>query len=171
MGLNIHFQEPLLGENVGLSSDKSIREARYNGLWADYMQISTTGRRIQLDVRVWNDGVAFRYIVPKSALLLDLLLEDDATQFHFAQDAVGGRPAEASGGWVGIYEQPMAGFPPMRLIRSGARLMLSHLPGKPHDPGVAFEGSTPWTGPWRIVVIGPDRERLAHAEILRDLAK
>jgi hypothetical protein len=49
--------------------------------------------------------------------------------------------------------------------------MLSHLPGKPHDPGVAFEGSTPWTGPWRIVVIGPDRERLAHAEILRDLAK
>jgi hypothetical protein len=180
LGLNIHFQEPLLGENVGLSAAKALLGASYNGLFADFLQTSTTGRRIQLEVRVWNDGVAFRYIVPKSALLLDLLLEDDATQFHFAQDAVGGRPAEAtvpyveqeaSGGWVGIYEQPMAGFPPMRLIRSEARLMLSHLPGKPHDPGVAFEGSTPWTGPWRIVVIGPDRERLAHAEILRDLAK
>src|SRR5262249_47863752 len=88
LGLNIHFQEPLLAENVGLSNDKIIHGEHYNGLFADYLQTSTTGRRIEFEVRVWNDGVAFRYIVPTSPLLVDLLLEDDATQFNFAWDSL-----------------------------------------------------------------------------------
>ena len=180
MGLNIHFQEPLLGENVGLSTDQVLHGPGYNGLFADYLQTSTTGRRIQLEVRVWNDGVAFRYTVPKSPLLVDLLIEDDATQFYFANDAAGGRPAQAElpyteqepgVGWVGIYDSPQAGFPRMQLIRSDAHLMLSHLPDKPHDPKVAFEGKTPWTSPWHIIVIGSDRERLGQSEVLRDLLR
>src|SRR4051812_23933667 len=32
LGLDILFQEPLLGENVGLSADKPIHGAHYNGL-------------------------------------------------------------------------------------------------------------------------------------------
>src|SRR5271165_6142108 len=40
LGWNIHFQEPLLGENVGLSVAKALHEARYNGLFADYLQNS-----------------------------------------------------------------------------------------------------------------------------------
>jgi alpha-glucosidase len=186
LGLNIHFQEPLLGENVGLSTDKQLHGPGYNGLWADYLQTSTTGRRIQFEVRVWNDGVAFRYIVPTSPLLVDLLLEDDATQYHFTPEAVGGRPAqsdlpyieresgveqESGGAWVGIYEQAVAGFPHARLIRSDGHLMLAHLPDKPHDPQVAFEGKTPWTSPWHILVIGADREQLGQSPILRELAR
>lgn len=178
LGLNIHFQEPLLGENVGLSNYKALHGEDYNGLFADYLQTSTTGRRIEFEVRVWNQGVAFRYIVPTSPLLVNLLIEDDATQFHFAQDAVGGRPArteapyaeqEAGGEWVGIYEQASPGFPRMQLIRSSSELMVSHLPDKPHDPKVAFEGRTPWTSPWRIIIVALDRGQLAHSDILREL--
>jgi alpha-glucosidase len=180
LGLNIHFQEPLLGENLGLSADKTIHEPQYNGLWADYLQTSTTGRRIQFEVRVWNDGVAFRYIVPTSALLFDLQLEDDTTQFRFAPGAAANLPEraavpyvqEAPGtGWVGIYDQEVPGFPKMQLVRLDPRAMVSHLPDKPNDPGVAFEGKTPWTSPWRIIVVGPDRDRLARSEIFRDLLR
>lgn len=180
LGLNIHYQEPLLGENVGLSNDKALHGDHYNGLFADYLQTSTTGRRIQFEVRVWNDGVAFRYTVPTSPLLVNLLLEDDATQFYFANDAIGGRPAnadlpyaeqEAGGGWVGIYEQTVPGFPGMRLLRSDAHLLLSHLPDKARDPHVAFEGTTPWTSPWRMIVIGPDREHLAQSQMVRELSR
>jgi hypothetical protein len=178
LSLNIHFQEPLLGENVGLS--KSIRRQAdgYNSLYAEYLQTSTTGRRFNFEVRVSNDGVAFRYIVPRSALLMELLLEDEDTEFHFARDAAGDRPSEASlpyieqqpgVGWVGIYESPVAGFPSMHLVRSDARTMVTHLPQKPRDPGVAFEGLTPFTCPWRILVIGPDRDKLGQSEIVRDL--
>jgi hypothetical protein len=178
LGLNIHFQEPLLGENVGLSQDKASHGEHFNGLFADYLQTSTTGRRIQFEVRVSNDSVAFRYIVPTSPLLVDLLLEDDATQFNFAQNAVADRPArsdlpyaeqEASGEWVSIREQLLPGFPRLQLIRSDAHLMVAHLPDKPHDPNVAFEGKTPWTSPWRMLTIGADRDQLAKSEMLREL--
>jgi hypothetical protein len=180
LGLFIHFQEPLLGENVGLSSDKRLHGEHYNGLWADYPQTSTTGRRIQFEVRVWDSGLAFRYIVPQSPLLMDLLIEDDVSQFDFAQEAVGGRPAhtdlpyveqEVGDGWVGIYDEPRAGFPRMQLNRADAHLMLAHLPDKPHDPKVAFEGKTPWTSPWHILVIGADRASLPQPDALGDLLK
>ena len=58
---------------------------------------------------------------------MDLLLEDDATQFNFAQNAVAERPArselpyaeqEADGAWVGIFEQRIADFPQLQLIRA-----------------------------------------------------
>lgn len=178
MGLNIHFQEPLLGENVGLSSAKPIHGENYNGLLADYPQTSSTGRRILLEVRVWNDGVAFRYTVPQSALLLNLLIEDDATQFRFMRDAAGGRPTQApvpyveddpGVGWVGIYESAVPGFPRMYLVRDDMHTMLAHLPQKPRDPGVAFDGSTPWTGPWHIIAIAPQRSGLERTEVVREL--
>ena len=178
LGLNIHFQEPLLGENVGLSSDKKLSGGHYNGLWADYLQTSTTGRRIQLEVRVWNDGVAFRYTIPPSALLMDFLLEDDATEFHFAQDAVDGRPAraempyaeqEADGEWIGISELGVAGVPATQLLRANAHSLVTHLPDKPHDPNVAFEGKTPWVSPWRMIAVTGDRAGLGKTLMGREL--
>jgi alpha-glucosidase len=175
LGLVIHFQEPLLGENVGLSASKPLSGDGYNGLYADYLQNSTTGRRIGVEVRVWNDGVAFRYLVPKQYPLLDLLIEDEATEFHFLRDDL---PAQSTLpyfepipelGWVGIFESRLAGFPPMSLVRSDAATMIGHVADKPGDPGVAFEGVTPWTGPWRMIVVGPDRERLAQSDVVRAL--
>jgi hypothetical protein len=178
LGLDIQFQEPPLGENVGLSADRPIHEAHYNGLWADYLQTSTTGRRIQFEVRVWNDGAAFRYIVPKSALLFDLELDDDATQFRFPSNVPADLPEHADIPyvhelpdmcWVGIYSQQMAGFPKMQLRRFDARTLASHLPGGVPEQVAAYKTRTPWTGPWHIVVVGPDREKLAQSEIFSEL--
>lgn len=180
LGLDLEFQEPRLGDNVGLSSDKPIHEARYNGLWADYLQTSTTGRRLQFEVRVWNDGVAFRYIVPRSALLFDLAIADDATQFRFAPGAAGTLPEDAEApwirevpgsGWVGIYSEEMAGYPKMELKRFDARTMASHLPGGVPEQTPAFRTSTPWTGPWHIIVFESGRDKVAQAGILRDLRR
>jgi alpha-glucosidase len=176
MGLDIHFQEPLLGENVGLSASKVLEGNGYNGMFADYLQNSTTGRRIDLEVRVYNDGVAFRYILPKQFPLLELLIEDEVTEFRFAYRA--DRPARsplpyaektADGEWVGIFESRPAGFPPMSLMRNEANILTTHLPDKPSDPGVAYVGVTPWTGPWRTVAIASSREGLAKAESIRAL--
>jgi alpha-glucosidase len=180
LGWNIHFQEPLLGESMGLSAEKPLHGANYNGLFADYLQNSSTGRRVELEVRVWNDGVAFRYLIPPSALLLDLLIEDEASEFRLAQDAAEARPAQASlpyleqepgMGWLGIYQSRVAAFPQMYLVREDAHTMISRLPQKPNDPGVAFAGVTPWTSPWRIIAIGADRERLTQSQAVRELAK
>jgi len=176
LGVNIHYDEPVLGENVGLSAARPLRGEGYNGLAADYLQNSSTGRRIDLEVRVFNDGVAFRYVIPKQAPLLNLLIDEEETEFHFAYPAV--RPAqaplpyieEAPGvGWLGIFESRMAGFPPMSLVRNEPNSLASHLPGRPHDPAVAYSGTTPWTGPWRIIAVASSRERLAATRVVRDL--
>ncbi len=173
LGLDILFQEPLLGENVGLSADKPLHGPNYNGLWADYLQTSTTGRRIQFEVRVWNDGVAFRYIVPRSALLYDLAILDDTTQFRLAGDPPGNLPANAAlpftrelagGGWLGIY-----GDPPMELRRFDGDTLTAHLPGGVPEQKAALQAKTPWTGPWHILVFAESREKLAQSEILREL--
>jgi hypothetical protein len=180
LGLDILFQEPLLGENVGLSADKPIQGARYKGLWADYLQTSTTGRRIQFEVRVWNDGVAFRYIVPRSMLLFDLAIADDTTQFRFAGDSGGKLPESAAipylhegpgKDWVGVYGQEMAGYPTPQLKRLDAQTMVTHLPGGMPDHTPAFKTQTPWIGPWHIIVVGPDRDKLKQSEILGDLQR
>ena len=179
LGLVIHDQEPVLGENTGLSRDTPLHEAGYNGIWLDYYQVSTTGKRIQIEVRVWNDGVAFRYTVPVSPLLYDLNLEDDTTQFRFPK-GVGGLPdhptvpyvGEVPGqGWVGIYESTIAGFPKAQLMRFDERTLAIHLPEMPKVPRVAFQTRTPWTSPWRIIALGSDREGVAKSQILGDLAK
>jgi alpha-glucosidase len=176
MGLDIHFQEPLLGENVGLSNSWPLHGDGYNGLFADYLQNSTTGRRIDLEVRVYNDGLAFRYVLPQQYPLLELLIEDEVTEFHFAY--LGDRPARSplpyteqtpETGWLGIFEGRTAGFPPMSVVRNEANSMTSHLPDKPDDPAVAFVGATPWTGPWRIIAIASSRDGLANAEAVRTL--
>lgn len=181
LGLDVLFQEPLLGENVGLSADKTSHEAHYNGLWADYLQTSTTGRRIQFEVRVWNDGVAFRYIVPRSALLFDLALADDVTQFRFVGGGVlGDLPEHATipyarevtgGGWVRIYSEDLAGFPKAELVRLDGQTLVSHLPGGVAEKTPAFRTTTPWTGPWHIIVVGSDREKLSQSEVLRELLR
>jgi alpha-glucosidase len=178
MGLNIHFQEPYLGENVGLSSSKPIQDPAYNGLFADYLQNSTTGRRIQLEIRAYNDGVAFRYLLPKQTPLLDLLIEDEGTEFHFAHHA--GRPAQVglpyvealpAGDWLGIFESRVPDFPPAALVPTGPDTFVTHLPDKPGDPGIAYSGMTPWIGPWRIVATGPVREKLSATAAVRALVQ
>jgi alpha-glucosidase len=101
MGLNI-VDQPILGVNVGLETSKtaavdqtytvpagksrSIRD-HYNSLTAQYLQNGTLGRRITVEVRAYDDGVAFRYVVPWSNPLVDMQIVDEFTEFQFAQDA------------------------------------------------------------------------------------
>src|ERR1700761_2010897 len=101
MGLNFRDQ-PVLGVNLGLMTSKTesvdqtytgppgkakVLHDHYNLLTAEYMQNGTLGRRLTMEVRAYDDGVAFRYDIPWSNPLQDIFLENDSTQFRFAQDA------------------------------------------------------------------------------------
>jgi hypothetical protein len=47
--------------------------------------------------------------------------------------------------------------------------MLTNLARSTKEPSVAFAGTTPLVWPWRVVMAGPDRERLLKSETLSDL--
>ncbi len=86
LGFEIRDQT-LLGEKVGLTASDILTRSRYNGLVVEYLQNGSLGRRINLEIRAYNDGIAFRYIIPKSTPLDEILIENEDTEFHFSAEA------------------------------------------------------------------------------------
>jgi alpha-glucosidase len=186
IGLDIRDQEPFLGENPGFMSsmaDSNVNE-HYNSLIAHYMQNGSLGRRLDVEIRAYDDGIAFRYVMPKSTPLEEILIRDEATEFNFAQPEtlshLDRKPdfdlpfvVEQPGtGWVAVTEvEPESGsakYPRTYLVRSGAGMVTSLARSK-NEPTVAFAGTTPLVWPWRAVIVGPDRERLMQSGTLRNL--
>lgn len=176
LGMEIENQEPLLGENDGLLSSKSDSAADYHTLTAEFMQNGSIGRRINVEARVYNDGVAFRYVLPRQTPLEELLLDDEVTEFRFPQkvDTPARVPLpllvqEPGVGWIGIAEVRSGAYPPASLAHLTASAFVTRLAHPANNPNIALEGTTPLTGPWRVVIIGTDKDRLLQSSILQSL--
>jgi alpha-glucosidase len=146
LGIDILDQEPILGENAGLteSSKGSDDRHRYNWLIAEYMQNGSLGRRLNVEVRAYDDGIAFRYVIPPSTPLIDILIAEEATEFQNAEG-------------VTITEVRRGSYPAMRLERLNASEWVTRLAQTP------FSAIAPLTCPWRVIVVGKE------SGILKDL--
>jgi len=176
LGMDIEYQEPLLGENEGLTSSKTDSTADYHSLTAEYMQNGSIGRRINVETRVYNDGVAFRYVLPRQTPLEDLLIADEVTEFHFPQkvDTPARVPlplivAQPGAGWIAITEVRSGVYPPASLAHLDGNALVTRLTHPANKSDVALEGTTPLTAPWRVLIFGPDRDRLLQSSILHSL--
>src|SRR6185369_3259945 len=58
----------------------------YNSLIAQYIQNGSLGRRITIEARAYDEGIAFRYYIPRTSTVEDLQIEEELTDFHFAQE-------------------------------------------------------------------------------------
>ncbi len=89
LGIALQNQEPFLGETVGLVDAKEeavdLPGNRYHSLIAQYIQNGSLGRRTTIEARAYDDGIAFRYYIPRTSTVEDLLIEEELTDFHFAQ--------------------------------------------------------------------------------------
>jgi alpha-glucosidase len=183
MGIDIHMQEPLLGQKPGLThwSTDTTSPGPYRSMLLEYIQEGSVGRRLNVEVRAYNDGVAFRYIVPRTTPLYDIAIHDEGTGFSIiGADAIARTPvytpfdlpfvtAAPGPGLVAITEIGLPNFPPMQLIHAGGTDLITHLaPGK-SDPLIAFQGVTPLTCPWRLIIFGFDKEHLKQSETFRDM--
>jgi alpha-glucosidase len=186
LGLRIYQQDPILGENAGLIGHKSgaagTGAGRYNWLIAEYMQNGSLGRRLTVEVRAFDDGIAFRYVVPKTPPLNELLISDEATEFHFAAGAKVSAAETGAGeiklpfitevpgaAWVEITEARIPKYPAMGLQHLGASVLGSALPENGVDPDTAVASVTPMTCPWRVILIAPDRAGLMEAGVFSGL--
>jgi alpha-glucosidase len=182
LALRIHNQEPDLGDNVGLTGTKTESSKLYNKLVAEYMQNGSLGRRINVEIRAYDDGVAFRYVVPESTPLEPMTLENELTEFELAEkvDAVSritpgsmiGLPfiAEQPGvGWIAIQEVRHGDYPRMYLTREEGNILVSRLPPGGNESNVAWEGPTPMTCPWRVLAIGTTRQQVTESKLLNSL--
>jgi hypothetical protein len=178
MGMDIRDQEPFLGENPGFMSSQTTPGDHYNSLVARYMQNGSLGRRLDVEIRAYDDGVAFRYLIPESNPLLDIFIRDEATEFNFAQPGALSHLAaqpdfdlpftvlEPGMDGITITEAGrQARSPQTYLIRTDTG-MRTNLARSKDEPTVAFAGKTPLVWPWRVVLAGPEREKL---ETLKNL--
>ncbi len=188
IGLDFRDQEPLLAENAGLMYSDSGANApdRYNYLVIHYGQNGSLGRRLDVEVRAWDNAIAFRYIIPRTTPLDDFLLRDEFTQFNFAQpgvlDQLPKQPdydmplaVEDPGvGWIAVAtagsHSGKVTYPAAYLIRFGKGLR-TNLARSKTDPTVSYSGVTPLTWQWRVVLVGPDREHVFDSPILRSLSR
>ncbi|HXJ42237.1 MAG TPA: glycoside hydrolase family 97 N-terminal domain-containing protein, partial [Bryobacteraceae bacterium] len=115
MGFDIWEQEPLLGENVGMIGSSTESKPDYHGFTGRYLQNGSLGRALNVEVRVYNSGVAFRYHLLKSMPMADLFIADETTEFALARPvperaSLPCRIEQPGTGWIEIDEIPLAGF-------------------------------------------------------------
>jgi alpha-glucosidase len=69
-----------------LGKSSTVRN-HYNAVCVDYAEDSGEGRHLTIEVRAFNDGVAFRYVLPAQASLPIVRITRERTQFQFTRDA------------------------------------------------------------------------------------
>jgi hypothetical protein len=139
LGLDIVLQEPLLGQYIGLIGSASVKGAGYNELDAHFMQNGSLGRLLDIEARVFDGKVEFRYVVPKSTPLADTFtLDDEKTEFAVEPDAALK---------VKMGEEGAGKYPPMSLVRGPGAVWVTRLERQ-------FETTTPFSTSWRVITVG-----------------
>jgi len=135
LGIDIYPQEPLLGQYLGLIGFESARKANYNEAKASYMQNGSLGRLLDIEVRVSDHEIRFRYLIPKSTPLAEpFTIDDEKTEFAL----------EAPN--IRITEENKGTYPAMTLVKGEDSVLVTHLT---HD----FETTAPLTTPWRVITV------------------
>jgi alpha-glucosidase len=108
----------------------------YNAVTVRAVEPGANGRRLTVEARAYNDGVAFRYVVPEQPALKDVRILNELTQFNFAKDAQTW-PLISRGFQTSneddYHELMIGGWHPEYLV---------NLPLLLHLPGVAWVGLT-----------------------------
>ncbi len=148
LGLKLEAQDPLgpgmrqvhidsghTNETYSLPVGKTSQvRNNYNFDRVDYEDAA--GRKLTVEVRAYDDGVAFRMIVPEQPGLKQVHVENELTEFNFSKDAVT-YPLLLEG-----YQTPYEDEYQMRQVSGLHRDWLVGLPFLANVPGVAWVGIT-----------------------------
>jgi alpha-glucosidase len=69
---------------IPVGKTSSVRN-HYNGVRADFTDAS--GRKLTIEARAFDDGLAFRYLVPEQPSLKQVRITNELTEFVYAKDA------------------------------------------------------------------------------------
>ena len=181
LGFDVWNQEPMLGEKVGLSLAKNTQERGYNSLYAEYLQQGSLGRRLNMEVRAYNNGIAFRYIVPPSPPMMEIFFRDEITEFRFSaarrlsavpESTVLQPPfaVEVPGiAWVSVQQADAEKLFTLRHYEGNSLVL--RLPRLAEDPTFVVKSHPTWTSPWRALLVGPSEASVRSADFLDQLPK
>ena len=93
LGGRVHMTKSESGKGVdeySLTTGKTSKvHDEYNSLTVEVSETGAGGRKMSIEARAYEGGVAFRYVLPTQPLALkEVRLRQEATQFQFSMDAV-----------------------------------------------------------------------------------
>lgn len=173
------------------------REVRdnYNQLTVEMRQQGGDSLRVNLEVRVFDDGFGYRYVFPAEGD--SLVIMEELTEFRLAraaeawamtshdvyyEDYYRRKPVaeldtvhtpvtvEYPGGkYLAIHEANLTDYPKMQLIGEDSVTMRARL--VPWSTGVAAYAVTPFATPWRTMIIGDKPGDLVTSYMILNLNK
>ncbi len=148
-----------------------VRDA-YNSLVLHVAEAATPHRELVIEARAYNNGVAFRYLIPNQDGLKEIRLRQEDTEFRLPTDATDWLLALPN--YRSSYESEYIKLPTTALSNQGgvSSSFLIGLPLLMHEPGVAWlslmeadiEGSTSmyvtnpsgnWAGHYFVAKLAP----------------
>ena len=175
---------------------RTIRN-RYNELTVSFDETNWLKRRMTVMFRVYDDGVGFRYELPKRANFTQADIADELTEFNVAEEGTAWwdealewnreeypyrqTPIEeigtaqtpltvrtASGLHLSIHEAALIDYSGMDLRRVHDRVLKAAL--MPSAEGPKVSRALPLATPWRVIMIAPDAAGLyKSAQIILNL--
>lgn len=211
MGFNILQQAGQVIRYKLLSSEISSADEKWEQPWGEFRYIEDRhnelivhleevgGNKSLLDIqfRIFNDGVGFRYSFPEQNGLDSVVILDELTQFTFPDDhQVWWIPVHAensyyeslyrknrisetdtintpatfetaNGLYLAIHEANLTDFASMTLRKAGPNQYISEL--VPWSNGIKVYAKTPFVSPWRTLIIGEKPGDLVTSTLMLNL--
>jgi alpha-glucosidase len=196
-GLRITRSERSSGNGVWQQPWGERRRVRdhFNELYVLFQGEAPT-RQVGVRVRVYDDGVGFRYEVPKQRGYADVEIVDELTEFHVAPDAtawwIPGRgwnryefvynktPVSdialahtpmtarlANGVHVSIHEAALVDYAGYVLDQRRRGVLKTNL--TPWSDGIRVRTRTPFETPWRTIQVSPNAAGLLNSSLVLNL--
>ncbi len=167
-----------------VAAERSEIRDHYNQLVVDLADSETPAHELRLTFRVYDEGAAFCYTLPKQAALDSCTIAGEATEFCFDSDYLCWPVYSAQGVYshkplsqVGANcERPLVieinGGPTIALgearLVDYSRMRLKNEPGQPltlvPDLAGPVRAATPFTSPWRFVMVGDSPGQLIERD-------
>lgn len=110
MGFELKEKQPLSGNFIIAGSQTTTIDETWEQVWGEKQFIHNNCNELKIDLaekegdqrqmsivfRVFNDGVAFRYIIPEQAALGEFVIMDELSEFNMAGDH--------TAWWIGAYQ-------------------------------------------------------------------
>ncbi len=170
---------------------------RYNQLKLNLKETGEPYRILQVEFKVFNDGLGFRYIFPEQEHLKDFNIISEETQFRFHDDHsawwikgdyegyerlfnnttlsqinTANTPVtiETTGGlYVSLHEANLTDYAGMTLKRSDEDPLMLECDLVPWPDGIKVKATTPFQTPWRTIQIATEPGGLIESHLILNL--
>lgn len=178
-------------------SDSEVRD-NFNEMTVGLQEAAEPGRSMSIVFRAYNDGAAFRYVLPEGPGLTSFEIVSEETRFRFAEDLTAWWIPNDYDSYEHLYretplsELPAANTPVTMRASNGVHLSiheanltdyagmtLASIEGEPltlkcelvpwPDGVVKVIGSTPAVTPWRTIQISPTAAGLIESHLIENL--